>query len=232
LGVQYAFLLGGVGGLVGLLLGAGIREKRPAIAEAPTWASLLKIARDKQLVHDSWLAVIVQFIRFASTFGFTPIIAVQLGATPLQLGLLGVTATLPGLVVSPLSGAVFIRKPGARASLVIGFTMLGAACMIIPHATQLWQLFAVQVLCSVGASGVFTILMGLSIRDISSEKRATAMGFFQAVYGLGMFLGPMAVGWLGYSFGLPFAFGVVGAVGIITAAFVAFASARLKANSA
>nr|MDA8229580.1 MFS transporter [Desulfitobacterium hafniense] len=64
----------------------------------------------------------------------------------------------------------------------------------------------------------FSLLMGLSIKSIAFEKRATAMGFFQAVYGLGMFLGPMLVGFFSDSIGLDssfFALTVVGAAGAL-----------------
>jgi len=61
----------------------------------------------------------------------------------------------------------------------------------------------------------YTLLMGLSISDIPPQGRATAMGFFQATYGLGMFIGPFVTGWIGHSFGLGTAFGVTSGVGVV-----------------
>ena len=63
-----------------------------------------------------------------------------------------------------------------------------------------------------------TLLLGLCIGDIAPEKRATAMGFFQAVYGLGMFLGPFVTGHISHGFGLMTAFVFTGLVGLAGAA--------------
>jgi len=42
----------------------------------------------------------------------------------------------------------------------------------------------------------YPVLMGLAIKNIQSEKRGAAMGFFQSIYALGMFIGPLITGWL------------------------------------
>jgi MFS family permease len=57
--------------------------------------------------------------------------------------------------------------------------------------------------------------MGMSIQTVSEEKRATAMGFFQAIYSLGMFGGPIIVGIIGDISGLAGGFLSTGAVGLL-----------------
>ena len=59
--------------------------------------------------------------------------------------------------------------------------------------------------------------MGLSIREISGEDRATAMGVFQAVYAIGMFAGPMTAGAVADWLGLGGAFILSGGVSVIAA---------------
>ena len=44
--------------------------------------------------------------------------------------------------------------------------------------------------------------MGLAIRHIPGDQRSTAMGCYQAIYGIGMFLGPVIVGRIGDVYGL------------------------------
>ena len=41
------------------------------------------------------------------------------------------------------------------------------------------------------------------------------MGFFQAVYGLGMFLGPFVMGWVSHGFGMMPAFVFTGGIGVL-----------------
>ena len=59
--------------------------------------------------------------------------------------------------------------------------------------------------------------MGLSIKDVDADRRATAMGFFQSIYGLGMFFGQGVVGILGDALNLSKAFILIGVVGCLTA---------------
>jgi len=222
LGFSYAFLLGGILGLVGLICGLGMRESSPnpeKMGNPPNLANLLEVARDKQLICASVLAIVSQYIMFATTFGFTPMIANEMGASNYQLGLLGVISTLPALLISPIMVRV-VHKIGVTATMVIGFAFASIGTILVVWSQNLLQLFAVQFLSSLGLSGLMTVLMGLSIKAISSERRATAMGFFQAVYGLGMFLGPFVTGWLAHSFGMPAAFiatSFVGVIGIVAA---------------
>jgi len=220
LGFSYAFLLGGVVGLLGLILGFGMVEKSsdltksPKVTEPPSIATLLDVAKNPQLLCASILAILGMFIQFATAFGFTPMVADHMGANSVQLGLLGMVATVPALFISPFMGKA-VKKFGLIAVLGLGFAFSGIGTALVAICQNLVQLFVVQFVSSIGLSALMTVLMGLSIRDISSECRATAMGFFQAVYGLGMFLGPFAIGWISHSFGLASAFMFTGAIGLV-----------------
>ena len=230
-GVPYAFLLAGAAGIIGLIAGLFITETKPNNTKAtsalkcgknkakktapPTLAELLAIARDKQLLCASFLAILTQYISFATIFGFTPLFAYGLQASQFQLGMLGMASAVPGLIASPLAGTWLPRKIGIRNTIAAGFIMTAIGCVLMSAVTNIWQLFTVQVFISTGAVVAYTLLMGLSIRDIPDNKRAAAMGFFQAVYGVGMFLGPFVMGWLGHGLGLTAAFAVTGSVGVV-----------------
>ena len=218
MGIPYAFLLAGIAGVVGLVLSVGVVEKRPSEdKKPPNLAGLLEVARNKQLLFCSILGILAMYISFATTFGFTPLAAAQMDASQIQLGMLGVLSTAPAIFISPLAGTIMPKKLGASATLVIGFLIAGAGSALVAVSSTLWMLFAVQIAASLGGAIIATLLLGLCIRDISAEKRATAMGFFQAVYGLGMFLGPFVTGHISHGFGLMAAFVFTGAVGLVGA---------------
>ncbi|MCL2386797.1 MAG: MFS transporter [Defluviitaleaceae bacterium] len=237
LGVEYAFLLGGIGALIGMATSATVKEKTKKTTQPPsdnnihsntnesntnendkppppTFAELLTVAKNKQLLCCSILGILCMFISFATTFGFIPLAASRLEANQIQIGLLGVVSTVPGIFMAPLAGSFMPKKFGACTTLVIGFLIAGVGSALVAFSNSLPSLFAVQIIGSIGIAIPSTLLLGLCIRDIPAPRRATAMGFYQAVYGIGMFLGPFVMGQISYALGLMTAFIFIGVVGV------------------
>ena len=217
MGVPFAFLIGGIAGVIGLIISFGITEKRPLQSKAISLTSMFEVAKNKQLLCCSILGILVMYINFSTTFGFTPLAAAHMDASRLQLALLGVMSTAPAIFISPLAGTIMPKKLGVAATLAIGFTLAGAGSALVAISNSLWMLFVVQIAGSLGGAIVGTLLLGLCIKDTSAEKRATAMGFFQAVYGLGMFLGPVVTGQISHNIGLMPAFVFTGIIGLVGA---------------
>jgi MFS family permease len=222
LGTSSAFLLGGTVGIIGIITSLFITEKTRGTRDIPKEAppgfkDLISIAKNKQLLSCSVLGILSMFIAFAATFGFVPIAATVLNANPLQLGLLGVVSTIPGIFTAPLAGTIMPRKLGVCATLVIGFLLAGIGAALVAVTNTLLVLFAVQIIGSIGGAILGTLLLGLCIHDIPVPRRAAAMGFFQAVYGIGMFLGPFVMGQASHMFGLTAAFVFIGFIGVLGA---------------
>ena len=218
LGFNYAFLVAAVVGFTGFALSFAIVERPPegTKKDPPKLSELLAVTKNRQLLCAATLATFSQYIFFATTFGFTPLIAYQMGASNIQLSWLGIVATVPGLLVSPNVSAV-AKRFGVSLTLAVGFVLTGLGSVLIAYSSSLELLFVLQFMGSIGNFTVFTLVMGLSIRDISAEHRATAMGFHQAVYGLGIFLGPAVMGWLVYGVGMGSSFVITGGLGLLAA---------------
>jgi MFS family permease len=218
IGLEFSFLLAGIAGIIGIFISFFVKEKKKKI-EKISFTELLAVAKNKQLLACSVLGIFMMFISFATTFGFIPLAASSLNASQFQLGLLGVVSTVPGIIMAPVAGTYMPRKFGICATLVIGFFLAGAGSALVAFTNSLAILFAVQVIGSIGVAILGTLLLGLCIHDISAERRATAMGFFQAVYGIGMFAGPATMGFVSEEFGINTAFIFTGAIGIFGALF-------------
>jgi len=78
--------------------------------------------------------------------------------------------------------------------LVAGFACLAAACFLYPFTRSLLSLLLVQALLGTGVGLMMPLTMAGAIETVPDEKRGAAMGIYQAVYGLGMFLGPVIAG--------------------------------------
>ncbi len=216
-GQQYPFLLAALGGLLGLFLSFGIEEK-PNIDHKPVQIKeLLKLARNHSLLTVSFLAIIFQLIVFATTFGFIPVVAKNLGATSIHLGLITTITAVPTIFSSYLSGSFFTPRYGERNTIVAGFIIIASSCIVVPFVNDLSILYLSQIINGFGQGLVFPILMGLSIKNVVHNKRGTAMGFFQAIYGLGMFIGPVLLGIISDLAGINTGFWIIGMIGLIGA---------------
>lgn len=200
-GTRYLFLLGALGGLIGFLTSFHIEENKKDHKKAKLQDFVL-VAQTPQLQIVSLLGILSQFITFATAFGFVPILAKNLGAVSYELSALAALSIIPAIFISRLAGDTFVRRFGKKATMNTGFFLSGLICAIMPFSPNLWVLYGLQFIGGIGRSLVFPLLMGLGIEPIKSEQRATAMGFFQAMYGIGMVVGPIFLGFIGDVFGL------------------------------
>lgn len=217
-GWHAAFYLGAAGGLVGLATAAWIADQSSrSTGPAPEIRSLVRMGGEWPLLSVSLLAVLAQIVTFSTMFGFTPLYAAHIGASKADLGILTVLSTLPNAIAGYTSGTVIAKRFGERATAAGGFVVAALGTAAIPLSHTVGLLFLTQAVNGFGQGLTMPILMGLSIARVSPEKRATAMGFFQAIYSLGMFGGPVFVGWMGSHVGLPGGFASIAAVSALAA---------------
>src|SRR5665647_959411 len=208
------FLVGAVGGLAGLFVSFFITEDKQVDRVPLKLRELLSVGKEKGLLIPSGLAIISQLLSFGTVFGFTPVAAKAIGATSFELGLLTALSTLPGIFAAAMSGSIFAIKWGEKRTIIYGYILVALSCLAIPYAKSLWVLYITQMIGGFGQGTVFPLLMSASIKSVSEQKRATAMGFFQAIYGIGMFIGPIMVGFLSDSMSLFYGFWATGLIGL------------------
>ncbi len=216
-GQKAPFLVAAIGAVVGLFLSSGIVEKKVVDHEPLKINQLFQIVKNVNLLIVSGLAILFQLIIFATIFGFVPMVAKDIGASSFQLGMLATLATIPGIFSSAMSGTYFGNKFGEGNTIMAGFVILAFSCVVVPYIQSVYLLFVNQIIGGFAWGLVFPLLMGLSIKQIDENRRATAMGFFQAVYGIGMFTGPVLIGFISDMAGLTVGFWFVGTIGFIAA---------------
>ena len=216
-GQEYTFLLAALVGCVGIILSSKIKESKPVDTNPLAIKDVFLIAKNKNLMIASLLGIVFQILTYATVFGFTPIIAKDLGASNFELGLLSTLTTLPMIFASSLSGTLFKDKIGIKSTIILGFIISAVSCIAVPLSSSLTMLYITQMIGGFGRGIAFPLLMTLGIQDISKDKRATAMGFFQAIYGIGMFLGPGLVGLVSEFWDMQIAFLMIGVLGFVGA---------------
>jgi len=204
-GHEYSFLLGGAAGLAAALLSLSITEKMPVLSEPPSLKKLLGVVRDRNLLAMSALAVFSQMILFATIVTFTPEAAARAGADSLQLGILGTVATVPAIVSSLLGSRLFAKRVNVRGIVALGFALSAFGTLIVPFAGSMAAVYVSAIAVGFGCGICMSTLLSFCTLTVDDGRRSAAMGFYQAVYGLGMFAGPVLVGffvdWTGLSGG-------------------------------
>ncbi|HLG51583.1 MAG TPA: MFS transporter [Chloroflexota bacterium] len=89
---------------------------------------------------------------------------------------------------------------------MIGLALQAASAAVVPLLHDLLALGLSQAVGGIGRGLAMPTLLGLSIQTASSSEKATAMGVFQAVYAVGMVLGPASAGVVAEALGLTIAF--------------------------
>jgi len=212
-GIKSTFFVSIVFAVIALVLSFAIAEKRTSHKPVEI-KELLTVVQDRNFIVVCIIGVICQFVSFATVYGFTPVVAKNLGASPFQIAMLTAISTLPGVIGSVLSGSFFAKRFGENKTMVYGLVLSALSCIVIPFVPNMTILFLTQFLGGFGSGTVLPLLMGLSIKNVSSDRRATAMGIFQAVYGFGMFMGPTIVGALSDLAGIRWGFITIGAVAL------------------
>lgn len=215
-GMRHVFLLSAAIGALAAILSLMIEEER-CVEEGQLFrvSDMLSFIKKKEVIIISVLGALSQLITYGTTLGFTPVVAFNLGATYYQLGIMSMLFVLPQILVSALAGSLLIDKLGERNTLLTGFAINTALSIVIPFVPWLWALYVVQVLNGIGMALTFPLLTGLVIQNVPGQLRNAVMGFFQAVFGLGMILGPILLGTVGDKYGLQAGFLAVGFMGFL-----------------
>ncbi len=102
-------------------------------------------------------------------------------------------AMLVGAIGSPLFGKAYDRY--GNAILVVAFALTAAFAPLAFLGTA-WAAFAGVLLWGLGMAAQDTLFPAVIVQLAPSERRATALGTFDAIYGVAWFLGSCAMGLL------------------------------------
>ena len=214
-GMGATFYAGAVLAAIGLIATVPIKEHRTQ-RQPPTFRQIWRIMTHPALMLIAVITALNHYSFWATTFGFIPLHAENLGANKFVLGIIGVAALVPYTLTAPMNHH-FAARLGENRAVFVGILVMAATMFVVPLIHNIPLLVISQGASGFGRGLVYPLLMGLSIREISGEDRATAMGVFQAVYAIGMFLGPTTAGAVADAAGLAGAFIVAGTVSVIAA---------------
>ena len=201
-GMKPLFYMSCVSGLIGFVLSLFIKEDKPKKQDV-TVGQLLSVIKNRKLIIFAVLALILQMIHMSTAMSFTTQVAKDIGGSNTEIGLISIVYMALSITSSYFAGTALAKKIGNKLLMIVSFACISLYCLLIPQCTGLLPMYFLQALCGFSYGAVFSICMSCSMTNIPKDKRSTAMGFFQAVYGVGMTIGPMIVGSVRDAKGMP-----------------------------
>ncbi|MBM3211909.1 MFS transporter, partial [Candidatus Poribacteria bacterium] len=211
------FYAGAILSIIGMLFMLPIAERSTPRKNTASLKSLLLVASHKRLLIVSTITALSQFAIFSTTYGFLTVYGENIGGSKSYLGLLMFTINIAQTISMLLSGTVVAPRIGYKTTIGLAYISVAFTTAVTTYIKDIWVLLIVQTLGALLRGLAYPVLMGLAIQGLPKEEKASAMGFFQAVYAIGMFLGPFFSGFIGGSFGLDTVFFCSSAIYIIAA---------------
>jgi len=212
-GYTLAFLVSAGAVLLSILFLLPVEEK-PFRSSGKEWHYHLKpILTNPRVLLVSILAGVNQFLNFGMVFGFFPIKAEMMGASDLMKSYL-----LSVNILCLISGNLLTTYIGKRENTIlllsVSYLFFSLGIILTPAVGGIALLFILQALLGFAHGISYPVLIGVCIQDIPENGRATAMGFHQSVYAVGMFFGPWIAGVLADTVGIDATFYLIGAATI------------------
>ena len=204
-GDKYTFYIAVLLGIIALTVLLFTGEPPRQQVKNTSRQNFTSLAFNPVLLTTSAMGILVFFTHNAGILGFIPIYADAIGASSADLGVITMLS-IGSSAVASLSASYFTEKIGNRLTIILGAALIGISMMAIPFIHHVYILALLQIVQGFGKGAAFTVMMALSIKSVSPEQRATAMGIYQASYAVGMMLGPLLSGFLADSHGLSVVF--------------------------
>lgn len=182
--------------LLGLLALLPVPEQHRPSGGAPSVRQILSVLTLPSLLLVSLTAATVQYATFATTYAFVPIYASEmLALNSSQLGVVTSIVLVPYVLITTVVARLSTRV-GEHWLASAGLACLAVSTIVTPMVSGYEALLAARAFFGLGMGLTYPVLMGLSIKAVPQARRASAMGAFQAIYALGMTVGPALSGYI------------------------------------
>ncbi len=179
-----------------------LEENRMDRYSRPTIGQLLMICLDRKLIVFAGVALILQGIGAATTTSFTNQLLADLGASNGLLGISSIINMLSTVLFASVASSGYCSRKGPRFWIPVLLLVLTAYCGLVPLAGRIPLILALQILPGITSGILFSLTTAEAMTNVPAEKKSTAMGFFQAVYAIGMSVFPIFTGKLADTMGM------------------------------
>ena len=194
--IKTCFLLSMVSAILSSILFLISKEKPFDTKSEFSTIQFINLLRNKLLICLCLIGIFIQFITFSINFSYFPIYLNKLSFSDSIVGNLVAFYTLASFI-GTISSPRLIKRFGLWRIFIYSAILIGLTTLITPLFENLFLLIFLRLIGGVGGGIIFSSCMSSIVRGFQENYQASAMGIFQAVYAIGMFLGPILSGVIG-----------------------------------
>jgi MFS family permease len=210
-GMKLLCILSFIASIPAFFLSLCIKEPRMDF-KAESVKELIQVFADKRLIMFSLLALIQQGVQISTSMSFTMRVAQSRGASDVQIGICSIIYILVAVISSYFAASDAAQKRGASFWVPAILACMIAYCLLIPNLPTVEWIYSAQILSGLSTGILFSFCTSEAMKNIPKEKSSTAMGFFQAIYAVGMTTFPILTGAVIGAFNIRSAFYVLAGV--------------------
>ena len=199
--IKTCFLLSMVAAILSSILFLFSKEKPFDAKSQFSTIQFINLLRNKLLICLCLIGIFIQFITFSINFSYFPIYLNKLSFSDSIVGNLVAFYTLASFI-GTISSPRLIKRFGLWKIFIYSAILIGLTTLITPLFENLFLLIFLRLIGGIGGGIIFSSCMSSIVRGFQENYQASAMGIFQAVYAIGMFLGPILSGVIGSNINL------------------------------
>ena len=199
--IKTCFLLSMVAAILSSILFLFSKEKPFDAKSQFSTIQFISLLRNKLLICLCLIGILIQFITFSINFSYFPIYLNELSFSDSIVGNLVAFYTLASFI-GTISSPRLIKRFGLWKIFIYSAILIGLTTLITPLFENLFLLIFLRLIGGIGGGIIFSSCMSSIVRGFQENYQASAMGIFQAVYAIGMFLGPILSGVIGSNINL------------------------------
>ncbi len=195
IGMRNLCLFSVAAGAAAFCLALLLKEEKGNVSQSgATVPQLLQVCRGRRILVFSLIALIQQGIQLTTAMSFTSQILKDCGASDSLVGISSIIYMVSAVGFSAMASSKLCEKHGPKFWIPAVLAVLAVYCILVPASGSIPVILALQVLPGMATGILFSYATSEAMKGVPEEKRSTAMGFFQAVYAIGMTAFPMVTG--------------------------------------
>lgn len=156
--------------------------------------NFIRCIKNKHTIIPAILASVNMMIMHGTVYSFTSTLAVQVGAGAFMLSALSIIFTLVQIFSVGFLKSDKVKNANFSTLLSVGFLLSSGYLVLLGFATNVYWILIGQVLVGIANALSNSLLMNECVRGVSPGEKTIAMGIYQAIFSIGMTIGPMYMG--------------------------------------